>query len=385
MDTPKIGILGGYGRIGNLLARLLLEHTDARLVVAGRNPQRAKSTAHEWNQQFAGGRVCGAYADASCAHSLWEAFEGVDLLVVAAPVARYTETVARAALHIRCDLLDVMFSACKLRTLHALAEDIARSGRTFITDAGYHPGLPALMVRYAGSLLEDVEVANIFSVINPQSGFPLTGSLEEFVQELSRLRCMAYRDGQWNRATGLGLSEMRQADFGFGFGMRSCVPMMLEEMRALPQMFPTLRETAFYVAGFNWLVDWMVMPLIILGGRIAPRWTRKPLAYLLHWGTRLCTNPPYGAVIRLEACGWKGCERQRLCVQLYHPDPYALTAIATAASILQYLRARARKPGLWFAGHLGDPSETIRDMQAMGAKYQQGMSPVQGTCPFCGR
>jgi len=85
---------------------------------------------------------------------------------------------------------------------------------------------------------------------------------------------------------------MRQADFGFGFGMRPRVPMMLEELRALPQMCPSLRETAFYMAGFNWFVDWVVMPLILLGGRLAPRWTRKPLAYLLHWGTRLYANPP---------------------------------------------------------------------------------------------
>ncbi len=382
MDTPRIGILGGYGYTGKSLVRLLLEHTDARLIIAGRNPQRARAMAQEWNQQFAGGRVCGVYADASCAHSLWEAFEGVDLLVVAAPVARHTETVARAALRIDCDYLDIVFSARKLRTLHALTEDIVRAGRTFITDAGYHPGLPALLVRYAASLLDNVEAANVFSVINPQGGFPLTGSLQEFVQELSRLQCVAYRDGQWHRATGLGLSEMRQADFGFGFGMRSCVPMMLEEMRTLPQMFPALRETAFYVAGFNWFVDWIVMPLLFLGGRTAPRWTRQPLAYLLHWGTRLYANPPYGAVIKMEACGWNGCERQRLSVQLYHPDPYILTA--TAAGILQYLRGRARKPGLWFAGHLYDPNEAIEDMQAMGVKYHQEMKRIQGTCPFCG-
>ncbi|MGQ9487838.1 MAG: saccharopine dehydrogenase NADP-binding domain-containing protein [Armatimonadota bacterium] len=384
MDTPRIGVLGGYGYTGSLLVRLLLEHTGARLVVAGRNPHRAKEAAGRWNQQFPGERVRGVYADASCAHSLWEAFEGVDLLVVAAPVVRYVETVARAALRVDCDYLDILLSTQKLRVLRALENSIVQAGRTFITEAGYTPGLPALLVRYAGCQLSRLEVVNVFSVVNPQGGFPLGGALYEFADELARLQCMAYRDGGWHRSTGLGPSEVRQADFGFGFGARLCVPMMLEEMRALPEMLPSLRETAFYLAGFNWFVDWVVMPLIVLGGRVAPRSTRKPLAHLLHWGTRMATNPPYGAVIRLEACGWNECERQRLAVQMYHPDPYVLTAMATVAGILQYLRGHARKPGLWLAGHLWDPQQALQDMQAMGAKYQQEMSSIQGTCPFCG-
>lgn len=384
MDTPRIGILGGYGRTGNPLARLLLEHTDARLIIAGRNPRRAKEVAQRWNQQFRGERVCGVYADASCPHSLWEAFEGVDLLVVAAPVAWHTETVARAALRIDCDYLDVMFSAKKLRALRALESSIAQAGRTFITEAGCLPGLPALLVRYAASQIESLETANVYCVISPHGGFPLSGALSEFTQGLARFQCMAYRDGQWHKATGLGLSEVRAADFGFGFGIRPCVPMMLEEMRALPQLFPSLCETAFYVAGFNWFVDWVVMPLVILGGRVAPRTLHRPLAYLLHWGTRLASNPPDGTGIRLEACGWNGCERHRLSVQLYHPDSYEFTAIAAAVGILQYLRGRARKPGLWLAGYLYDPQEALQDMQAMGMKYQQEMSSIQGTCPFCG-
>lgn len=384
MDTPRIGVLGGYGYTGSPLVRLLLEHTGARLIVAGRNPRRAKETAQRWNQQFPGERVCGVYADASCPHSLWEAFEGVDLLVVAAPVARYIETVARAALRVDCDYLDIVFSTKKWKVLRALESSIAQVGRTFITDAGYSPGLPALLVRYAGCQLSRLEAANVFSVVNPQGGFPLSGALYEFADELARLQCMAFRDGKWHRSTGLGPSEVRQTDFGFGFGARSCVPMMLEEMRVLPESFPSLRETAFYMAGFNWFVDWVVMPLMMLGGRVAPRLMRKPLAHLLHWGTRMATHPPYGTVIRLEACGWNGCERQRLSVQMYHPDPYVFTAIATVAGILQYLRGHARKPGLWLAGHLYDPQEALQDMQAMGAKYQQEMSPIQGTCPFCG-
>lgn len=385
MDPPKVGILGGYGYTGNPLVRLLLEHTDTSLVIAGRNPQRAKEAAQGWNQQFDGERVRGVYADASVSQSLWEAFDGVDLLVVAAPVGRYIGKVARAALRIGCNYLDIVFSTRKLKVLHGMAGDIARSGRTFVTDAGYHPGLPALLVRYAGSCFDRVEAANVWSVISFQGGYPLTESLYEFVEELAGFQCMAYRDGQWHRATGLGLSEMRQTDFGFGFGIRSCVPMMLEEMRALPELLPSLRETGFYMAGFNWLVDWVVMPVMLLGSRIAPRLTRKSSAYLLHWATRCCSNPPFGVVLKLESCGQIGGERFRMSVGLFHTDPYLLTAAATVACVMQLLRAERTPCGLHFAAHLFDPQLLLCDLRQMGVKMVQETAPIRGECPYCRR
>lgn len=385
MATPTIGILGGYGYTGTPLVRLLLKHTDAHIVIAGRKPQRAREAAQTWNQEFPGQRVCGVYADAACSHSLWEAFDGIDLLVVAAPLGRHTETVARAALRLGCDYLDIVFSSRKLKTLQGLAGDITRAGRTFITDAGYHPGLPALLVRYAGTRFERLDVANVWSAFGNQGGYPLTDSLYEFVEELSRFQCMAYRDGHWHRATGLGLGEMRQTEFGFGFGVRSCAPMMLEEIRALPQMLPSLQETAFYIAGSNWLVDWVVMPVMLLAGKVAPRLTRKPLAYLLHWATRCCAHPPYGAVLKLEACGRNGDRREQMRLQLYHHDPYALTAVGTAVCVLQYLEGLARRPGLWLAGHICEPTRAIPQMQTLGVQCQQEIAPIQGACPLCGR
>jgi NAD(P)H-binding len=45
--SPRILIAGGYGVFGRLLARELLETTDANLVLAGRDPGRAKGAAAE--------------------------------------------------------------------------------------------------------------------------------------------------------------------------------------------------------------------------------------------------------------------------------------------------------------------------------------------------
>lgn len=370
MDTPTIGILGGTGSTGRHIVRLLLQHSDALLVVASRQLARAREIAQECNNLVGTERVWAAYADAADPESLVHAFDRAHLLIVASSTGQFTEQTATAALDIGCDWLDIQYSTPKIAALRRLTQRIEEAGRCFVTEAGLHPGLPALLVRYAASRFDALEESNVFAVFSRQGGFPRTPALYEFTGELMHARCGAYREGRWRFFSGLGIGGMRQADFGFGFGTRWCAPMMLEEMQALPEMFPSLRETGFYVAGFNWFVDWVVMPLLWLSGKVAPRLWMKPMAHLLYWGARLHASPPYGAVVKLEACGWQGDQRQQLFLQLFHPDPYLFTAIAAVAGVLQYLRGHGRKSGLWFAGHLYDPQEALQDMQRMGVKVQ---------------
>src|SRR3972149_7776946 len=91
-------LLGGYGNTGREVARLLLEHSDVRLVIAGRNGERAAQAAADWNQRFPGGRARGLAADASDPESLRRLFAGADLVVLASSTPAHTATVARAAL-----------------------------------------------------------------------------------------------------------------------------------------------------------------------------------------------------------------------------------------------------------------------------------------------
>ena len=58
MSEPKtILILGGYGITGSLIARLLLQESEIRLVLAGRSVEKAAAKAAELNRQFPGRRA----------------------------------------------------------------------------------------------------------------------------------------------------------------------------------------------------------------------------------------------------------------------------------------------------------------------------------------
>jgi len=365
MNNQSILILGGYGNTGKYLAPLLLSQTDVRLVLAGRNKEKAQQFAAQLNDQFKGDRVSGVFADASNITSLNQVFKDVDFVLVASSTVKYVQEVATAALESGVDYLDIQYSQKKVPILKSLEKEIEKAGLCFITEAGFHPGLPAAMVRFVAPNFSCLKKAIVSSVIRPEKVLPLSDSLYELVEEFKDYQSLFYKDGNWLKAK---MRDMRKIDFGGQFGQQYCFPMFLEEMRPLPELFPSIKETGFYIAGFNWFVDWFVTPLIVLALKIFPQKGIRPMGKLMHWGIKTFSSPPYGVVLKIEAEGEKDGEKKKMIVSAFHEDGYQFTAIPVVACLLQYLDGSIRKPGLWMMGHIVDPLRLIEDMKRMGVQ-----------------
>jgi len=378
-SVRKILILGGYGNTGRPLARLLLQYTNIDgLVLAGRTLSRAQALADELNQTYSGNRVSSRMVDASSFDTLIDAFQDVDLVLVASSTAQHVQNVALAALQAKIDYYDIQYCKKKEEYLQTIASDIESAGLCFITDGGFHPGLPAALIRYVAPCFERMETAHVGSVIQLDwAGLDNISpeTIEELASEFADLEMLEYKDGTWNDAGLLGMMNPREMDFGEPFGKRYCFPMFLEEMRSIPTLYPELLQTGFYVGGLNWAVDWFISPIVMLGIKLWPtRRMKLAMGRLLHWGMRTFSRPPFGTLLKVEANGIDkedGLSPLVKVVTVKHDDGYELTAIPVAATLLQYLQDEEksiRKPGLWFQANLVDPAQLMDDMCRMGVE-----------------
>jgi NAD(P)-dependent dehydrogenase (short-subunit alcohol dehydrogenase family) len=373
MTAQKIFILGGTGNTGSWIARYLLAETGAKLVVSSRSLEKAKKLAANLNQDFGTERVSACRAEAADLENLREAFQEMDWVVAGSSTARYTANVARAAIEAGANYLDVQFGRAKFKALRQLEAEIKARGLCFITDGGFHPGVPAAMVRRAAGVFDSLQKAVVGSVIQIDWGelslAQATG--DEMIEEIMDIGMAYYQDGRWRQANWTGTSGLRYFEFGPVFGRRYTMPMTLEEMRALPESFPDLRETGFYVGGFNWFVDWIVFPLAYLALKIFPKRAVRPMSRLLHWGLVKFTRPPYGTILKLEAAGLRDGEPAEMEIWLSHPDGYVLTAVPVVACLLQCLDGSAHKPGLWTQAWIVAPDRFIKDIQRMGIELKE--------------
>lgn len=363
MEPTRILILGGTGYTGRLIARHLLEQTGVKVTIAARGVEKAQALAGRLNQEFPG-RAAAMQADAASPDSLRSAFTNHALAVIASPTSAHVETAARAALETGTDYLDVQFSASKLKVLQSMIPEIEAAGRCFITEAGFHPGLPSALVRLAALRMDEITNAATVGYLNMGKGLPFTEAVDELMESFKKYQGQVYKDGRWTNPNSY---QLRKINFGNDIGRKLCYSMFLEEMRALPELFPSLREAGFYISESHWITDWVIMPVVWLWLAVMPK-ALRPIGRFLWWGMGTFHQPPYRVELQIHAKGMKAGRPVDFQGSVSHPDGYELTAIPVVAALQQYLDGSARKPGLWMMGHLVDPARLMADMQSMGVK-----------------
>ncbi|MDF0591181.1 saccharopine dehydrogenase NADP-binding domain-containing protein [Candidatus Methanocrinis natronophilus] len=361
-------VFGGYGGAGSAISRAVLEYTDADLIVAGRREEEARALAEGLNAKFPGGRAAWARADASDSATLKEPFGKADLVVDAATTVPFVEETARAALEAGADYLEIHYPQEVVSALALVAPEAEAAGITLVTQGGFLPGLPSVLVRWAETQFSEYWRARVYVAM--RSDFDPGGAVDEFVGTLGDLSAEVFGGGRWRRA---GRGDVRKVDFGPTLGTKTTYPITLAEVRDLPQELG-VEELSVSVAGLNWFVDYVVTPLAFALGRVKKGFGRRPLARLMVFGSKRFGEAGEAVAAVLEAEGEKGGERVAVRLRVGHDDVYEFTAMPVAAFLRQYLDGLEidglGRPGLSFMGRVVDPVRFLKDLEDMGAKVE---------------
>ncbi|NOZ60408.1 MAG: KR domain-containing protein [Calditrichaeota bacterium] len=370
----KMLILGGYGNTGAKIAAQLLRHSRVKLILAGRNKIKAEKLAAQLNQRYGSRRVTAALVDAENFDQLFQTMRQVDLVIVAASVIDNIGKVARAAIEAKVHCIDTLLSSeKKLKDLAALEPEMKKQKIIFVTDAGFHPGLPAAMARYASEYFDELHAAQIYSLLrfNWRNLQFSESTIEEMIDEFEHFKPVVFENGEWKN---VGWAFNRRADFSGGFGQVRCSPMFLHELKKISETIPTLTKIGFYVSGFNWFTDNFVLPLLIIGTKILPRQKIGFLKNLFVWSLKKFSAPPFLTFLKLKAEGLQNGKSASMSLEVSHEDGYFLTAAPVVACILQFLNGKISQPGLHFQGLIVEPKSFFADLSNLGIKISKNFS-----------
>lgn len=372
MRIVALGASGNAGReIVALLSGFLADRDE--LVLAGRDANRLAATQ---KAVVGPATVSTKIVDATDFDAVRELVAGADLVLVTASRPDLVGELAQIVLDAGANWFDTMLSTpTKLDALRSLAPEIEQAGLCFVTDGGFHPGLPAALVRWAASELDVVTDADVMAGMRMdwRAETLADSTIEEMLDEFVDFDLTTWVDAERRQ---LRWAECPTIDFGEPIGRKVCVPMPLAEMEPLPSQNPGLRRCGFYIAGFGPVMDFVMLPILIAMTRVTR--LRRAATWLTRWSLSSLASyrPPHRLVLQMEAHGHRSGYPATASVKVSSHDGYLLTAAPAVACLRRFLNEGVHHPGVHLQGHLLPPQQFLTDLADLGLSVEAKVVPT---------
>jgi saccharopine dehydrogenase-like NADP-dependent oxidoreductase len=168
--SQKVLILGGTGRIGSSVARDLIAHTSAQVIITGRQIELGKKCA-----DTLGEKVSFLPLDLADIAGLARAISTSNLVIhCAGPFHHRDANVLKTCIDLGVNYLDVSDHRSFTHKNLAYKAQAEQAGITAILNTGVFPGISNSMVRQAVEKLDTPEAIHLSYVVSGSGGAGLT-------------------------------------------------------------------------------------------------------------------------------------------------------------------------------------------------------------------
>jgi saccharopine dehydrogenase-like NADP-dependent oxidoreductase len=232
----RVLVVGGSGRIGSAVAYDLFTHTDAHLVLTGRDRERGAAAAARFGRR---GDFLELDLDRTDVGQLIATVRAFDLIVLCAGPFRMREPrLLEACIQAGVNYVDVCDD--KQSSLQHLALDATAraAGVTALVGTGTFPGIDNVMVADALARYPNADDVRLFFVCAGSGGGGF-GVLQTTFLVVSR-PYEELREGRWRAVP--AYAERQVVDMGPVLGYRPVFTFEVPELWSLPHHFPRLQN-----------------------------------------------------------------------------------------------------------------------------------------------
>ncbi len=358
MQDEKVLVLGGYGGVGKSLCHNLLRYTDCQLGIGGRNAAQAKELIIRLQNEFPGARVDYIPLDAKKRDSLIEPFKWADLVIVAATVPDLMENIAHAAVNGKTHLIDILVRGDVAGILRKYNGEFLDNQRFCITQAGFHPGIIAPLIRLPKTYFDSYEEANVGLAMDAVFGKPQ--STYEIIHEVVEGNPKTFENGVWQKAT---YRDSKSFQFD-SFGRKMCFPMKMQEVYGLEKELG-LGRIGVYASGFSSFIDNFVFPLAVFLGKLSKKISQQLCGWLLFKSANNTVGDEAKAEIKLQAKGKVKGRPENYEVSVFAKNSFDLTALCVVACLKQVFNTPGLH-GVHLMGNVVDEQRLFKDLTDFG-------------------
>jgi saccharopine dehydrogenase-like NADP-dependent oxidoreductase len=373
----KVLILGGTGRIGISVATDLLHHTQAQVILSGRNLARGQQAMGQLQAQ--GIPDSGAHLeprlqflclDLENSETLAAAIAGVSLVIhCAGPFHHRDARVLQLCVQYRVHYLDVSdhrsFTQQSLQYRQAACE----AGIMAVINTGIFPGISNSMVRQDIESLDQAEHIHLSYVVAGSGGAGRTVMRTTFLGLLHPFT--VWQEGRWQQVQ--PYSDAEWIEFPPPFGRARVYWFDMPEALTLAQAFSI--DTV--ITKFGSVPDVYNQITWALAHWLPKAWLQHPAVMeFLAWGSYTTTQltdrfSGIGVAIRSQVSGQRQGQPGTVCSTLALPDTAMAAGYGTGSIAQLILSGELMQPGVWTVEECLPTSLFQATLAQRGVKVEQ--------------